>query len=240
MPNITQDTYRNKLMKQGSHLRYCRNVGGVGLGIEVMGGMLLGFVWIIGLLAGPIMRPQDCTLFLLIGSSVTLLILAAGFMMQKKRVNGYIGYYAKRNDYSPEEVGMLDRELAGDDVVLLGTRKNNSDIRTYYTITSNWIKFPLLTGCIRRIVDIAAVWFDPNPFYKGVHADAHLFMLDSRGEIMVLSMKEPFAADIINELTKRNQNIVSSRYFEFEGEKYDCQEQPEKVAALYRKHAQLG
>lgn len=240
MTNITQEKYRKKFMKQGSHLRYCRNVGGIWQGLAVMGGMLLAVVWVIGLLTGPIMRPQDCAIFLTAGSAVPLLMLVGSLLMQKKKVNGYIEYYSKKNYYTAEEVGMLDRELSGNDVVLFATRKNDSDIRSYYTNTPHWIKYPLLTGYIRRIVDIAAAWFDPKPFYKGVQADAHLFMLDSRGEIMVFSMTEPFAADIISDLTKKNKDMIASRFFEFDGEKYDCQEQPEKVAALYRKHVQMN
>lgn len=238
MAKITQETYRKKFMKQGSHLRYCRSVGGLGVGIKAIGGMLFAVVWILGLMLYPNMEPTNAIMFLSVGSAVTLLIFAAGFLLEKKKVNGYISYYSKKNQYTIEEVQALDCELSGNDVVHLGTAINSSDIRSYYTITTHWLKYPLMTGYIRRLVDIAAVWYDPEPYYKGVHADAHLFMVDSKGEVLVFPMEEPFAADIINELVKRNSYIIASRYFEFKGESYDCQEQPEQIAALYRQQVE--
>lgn len=234
MTKITQEMYHKKFMKQGSHLRYCRSIGGIGLGIEVVGGMLFAVVWLLGLMLTPNMEPANATMFLSVGSVVTLLIFVAGFLLQKKKISGYLAYYSKKNQYTIEEVQALDSELSGNDVIHLATTKNGVDLRWYYTITTHWIKYPLMTGYIRRLVDIAAVWYDPSPYYKGVHADAHLFMVDSKGEVLVFPMEESFAADIINEMVKRNSFIITSRYFEFNGENYDCQEQPEQIAALYR------
>lgn len=237
MKKISQETYRKKHMIQGSHLKYCRNVGGLGLAILVIGVMMLAVIWILGLLSRSVMDPEANNLLLTVGSAVTLLIIAGGWTLQKKRINRCIEYYAKRNQYSSEEIKMLDEELSGDEVVLLPARTDLRDIRAYYIITPHWIKYPLLTGYARRLVDIAAVWFDPKPFYKGAHATDHLFMVDSKGELSVFYMPESYAADIIRELTKRNKNLILSRYFQYQDENYDCQEQPEKVAELYRLHA---
>lgn len=233
---VKVDQQTKKSMEQdGSYLKFLRSTGGMGISLIVLGACFGGFIVVIGIAMGLIMEmPSLIAGFVGVGIAVAAVFGIPGFMVRKKRVDGYLDYFAKKSGYTVSELNELDAEFDQKEAVLFTPfNKLNKQAKLFASVfTERWANLPGIG--IARARDIAAIWWEDEPYYKGVKRGKTCFVLSRDGKVFFAGVEENHVQEITSELVKRNPKVITVRKFHYNGQNYDALDQPEEVAALYR------
>lgn len=153
------EEFRKYGMQDGSNMKRIKNTGGAGKGIMALGICLyvVGIAVFIATFMADMLF-QGMVVFLplaVIGS----LMLAGGFILQKKQENNYLGYYSRLTGYSEEELADFDRDLQTNEGMVFSTHKKLTKETCKFAgvITEHWLKAPCAPYVLIKLVDIAAV-----------------------------------------------------------------------------------
>lgn len=233
---VKADEQTKKSMEQdGSYLKFLRATGGVGITLIVVGACFGGFTAFVGVLLGLMLdTPSLIAPSVGIGVALAAVFGVSGFMMRKKRVDGYLDYFAAKSGYTVNELKELDAEFDRKEaVVFTPMNKLNKQAKLLGGIfTEHWANLPGIG--ISRVADIAALWWENEPYYKGTKRGKTCFYLTRDGKIVLAGVEENHMQEITSELVKRNPKVITMRKINYNGQNYDVLEQPEEVAALYR------
>lgn len=222
----------------GSYLKQCRSKGGGGLTLITLGAMFTIIDLFFGILLGiyiGLSSGQILVVFCVAAAFVVILIVP-GVLLHKKRIASYLDYFSRKSGYAPEQLTEFDREVLSHDSVMVNLYGSTGKKASSFNgvMTAHWCKFAANSNEIFRLVDIAAIWFDPKPFIDNQLCDPSLLLIDSRGRLTRFFAREAPAEDIIAEMSKRNPKAITVRKFIYGEQEYDAQTMPEQVAALYR------
>lgn len=232
--NVDQQT-KKSMEQDGSYLKFLRSTGGVGITLVVCGLCFGGFAAFVGILLGLMLdTPSMIPASVAVGVGLAVVFGVPGYILRKKRINGYLEHFAKESGYTVHDMSEFDAEFDRNEVVVFTAfNKLNKQAKLLAGIfTDHWVKLPGIG--ISRVCDIAAIWWEHEPYYKGTKRGKTCFFLRSNGEIVLAGVEEHHTQEITAELVKRNPRIITARMFQYDGQTYDVLEQPEEVAALYR------
>lgn len=233
---VKMDGQTKKSMKQdGSYLKFRRATGGAGIAMIVVGACLGGFIAFVGILLGLMMdTPSLIAPSVGIGIALAAVLGVPGYIIRKKRIDGYLDYFAVKSGYTVNELKELDAEFDQNEAVLFTPiNKLNKQAKQFGGIfTDHWVNLPGVG--ISRAADIAALWWENEPYYKGMKRGKTCFFLTSEGKIALAGLEEGHMQEIASELVKRNPKVITMRKINYNGQAYDALEQPGEVAALYR------
>lgn len=235
------DKLKSSLIRDKSHLKYTRSYGGAGAGLMALGSMLI----VMGVLIGAMIIMMDMTfqgIVIAVGSGIVGCIpFVIGFFMKTKRTNSYMDYYVEKSGYSREMLEEFDREFAEGGVVMLTPSRTLTTVgkREAALVTDHWLKMPyMLPLCysgLHRVEDMAAVFYEKKPRINGRTYDPLLFTVTRDGVMYYCkSPSSEFSEALIQEMTRRNPGIITTRNITVDGTDYDCVTQPKEVAALFR------
>lgn len=224
--------------KDGSYLKRCRNKGGGGLALITIGAMLAAIDLFFGVLLSIYIGLSSEQMLVLFCAAVAFVVIfiVPGVLLHKKRVASYLEYFSKKSGYTPEQLTEFDREVSSPGAILVSPYESTGKKANNFNgvMTTHWCKFAANSNEIIRLVDIAAIWFDPKPYIDNHLYDPCLWLIDSQGHMTRLFAKEAPAKDIIAEIAKRNPKTITARKFAYGEQEYDAQNMPKQVAALYR------
>ncbi|MBT9780124.1 hypothetical protein GPL15_27035 [Clostridium sp. MCC353] len=231
---------KKEVSRDGSHLKYTRTKGGAGAGMIAAG---VCFIVIGIMLVAALSTISDMTaLMILLAGSVVLglLFIVPGIFLNKRFQAGYMKYYVKKSGYSEEELNNFEREFQTGEALLINPAKKLTKQSKFESgiITRNWIKMPYMMPLkysgIYRTVDIAAAFYEKKPVVNGEPLNPTLFIVDSRGDGVTMTMDETTGNEVIQEIAKRNPKTVTVRRFTYNGRNYDSLYNYQEVAELYR------
>lgn len=233
---VRVDEQTKKSMEQdGSYLKFLRATGGMGITLIVVGACLGGFTAFVGVLLG-LMLDTPSMIAPSVGIGVVLAVVfgVPGYMVRKKRVDGYLDYFVAKSGYTANELKELDAEFDRKEAVIFTPmNKLNKQAKLFAGIfTEHWANLPGFG--ISRVEDVAALWWENEPYYKGAKRGKTCFYLTRDGKIVLAGVEEDHTQEITSELVKRNPKVITARKINYNGQVYDALEQPEEVAALYR------
>lgn len=233
------EKFRKCCFMDGSLLKKCHSIGGLGAGLIAVGAMLIGIGALFAVMGVVGAQSTEDEWILQMGFIVfgvmdvaAILFLAGGMALKKKRIAKYMEYFVKKSGYNREALESFERESQGPEAkYFLGTGKLQSNSALECGVsTENWLKVGVF---ITRMKDIAAIFYDKKPYYKGNRLDASIFVIRTDGELYHKGCKEEYAQTIIEEVAAHNPAVITMRKIMVQGEPLDCLQQHEKVAALY-------
>lgn len=238
---VTMDErLRKKITKDGSHLKYTRTIGGIGMGLIAVGMCL----FVISVLTGSFLIHFFGLKVLFFSMGIGLvfcgIFMIPGILLRKKKMNHYLNYYIKKSNYTEAQLQSFEQEFQNPAALFINpySRLNNAAKMHCGILTEHWIKLPYMTPVIYsgiyRLVDIAAMWFEEKPYVNGNLLKPSMFVIDSVGRTIHYAMKKDCATELIKEMAKRNRNLITVRRFSVDNQEYDAFKEPKKVAELYR------
>lgn len=234
------EKFKKRCFYEGSLLKKSRSIGGIGAGLIAVGGMSIG-IGVIFAVMGVVSANSTGEDWLLKMSLTVCAVLAVaavpfiagGMVLRKRRIAGYMDYFVKKTGYTREELERFERESQGPGAkyfLYTGRFQNNSALFCGFS-TENWLKMGFFLVQMR---DIAAIFHEKQPFYKGNRLDDSIFLVRTDGELYHMNLKEKMAQVIIDEVREHNPAVITTRKILVQGQPVDCLQQHEAAAELYR------
>lgn len=225
-----------KLMKKGkgSILKAIRIDKGGGKGLIAGAIVLLIFtlpVTIIGLLADA----GDLVSILI--SVPGILMLVIGIILKNKRTASWLSYYQEQTGFAETELLQADRELASPSTTIVTCRFPNTTKDSYVAgfFTEHYVLINGVSPYLRRLEDIIAVAFSDS---TDIWCMAFLTVRDSEALAVNLvtdtARKETLAKEIMQELSRRNPNILCGQEIVCDGRLYILERDGAQILRLYQ------
>lgn len=241
MIHIVDEKLREKMTKDGSHLKQTRAIGGAGAGMIAAGICFAGigvlFAIMMGManmLSGGLMLGGICI-------AIGAILGIPGYYLKKKRVGSCMAYYTKKSGYTEAALKEFDAEFQNGEVILISNKKklDKRGIIEAGVLTKHWCKFPFMMpmsySAIYHVDDIVAMWYqDTYVQIEGVDIMGALVMLDCHGKLTGQPCNKAMTQDLIEQIAKRNPKIITTRKFVYENMNYDVISQSKEVVALYK------
>lgn len=198
-----------------------------------------------GLIAGGIALLVAALLTSILGGLIffgvaALLLLAIGILLKNKRAASWISYYQENTGYSESELLQIDRELASPSVTLVitsGTATNNC-IACFFT--EHYMVMNSVYPYVRRLEDFIAVAFSDS---TDIWSMASLTRQDKETKSVGLftdsAGKAALCSEIIQELYRRNPNILCGQAIGCEGRCYILERDGAEILRLYQEGRKL-
>lgn len=234
---------KKKLMKDGSHLKKIRSLGGGGAALIATGIMLIVICWMIAAAMMPISKSIAPTLILgAAGTIAGLLFVLLGEGSKRKRVSNAYSYFTKKSGYTETQLKEFDQEFQDGPTLFISPSKklDKVTLRDGAVFTKHWVKLPYMNPIIYsglyRTDDVAAVWYENEPFYYGVQRhDPSVITINIQGELKMSCLKREAADEFIDEVLERNPNAVRYRTFATQaGHAVDALSNPKAAAKAYQ------
>lgn len=239
----TESKHYQKLMKKGkgSILKAIRIDKGAGNGL-IAGGI---FFVIVALLFGvPLMLVNiKVALFSAAGFGVpALLLFAIGIPLKHKREASWLSYYQETTGYSESELLQIDRELASPSVTFVLCRIPNTTKTDYIAcfFTEHYMVMNTMEPYARRLEDfIAAAFSDSTDIWVMVSLTKQDKETKSLDLFTDTSRKAALCNEIIQELYRRNPNMICGQEIVCEGRHYILERDGAELLRLYREGRKL-
>lgn len=198
-----------------------------------------------GLIAGGLVLLAAALVFSLFGGLIffgvpALLLLAIGILLKYKREASWISYYQEKTGYSESELLQIDRELASPSVTLVITSgaATNNCIACFFT--EHYMVMNGLYPYVRRLEDFIAVAFSDS---TDIWSMASLTKQDKETRAVGLftdsAKKADLCSEIIQELYRRNPNILCGQAIVCEGRHYILERDGAEILRLYQEGRRL-
>ncbi len=228
--------------KDGSLLKKIRSIGGGGAALAAIGGMFI-FINLIAIFAMVATQNHTGEKFLDAGMLMRLLspiiiwliLIFLGMSMTNKRANKYISYFLKKSNYTEAQLQEFDKEVlepSSSYYVINSKKLVRNSVLFSIVVTRNWLKAVGIPPI--RLEDIAAMFFEERITYKNQRWDDSLFILLSSGELTRYTYVHAQSKAAIEQVVNRNPYTINARHIQVGDQTYDCVNQPEEVAELYR------
>ncbi|MCM1536806.1 MAG: hypothetical protein NC254_00210 [bacterium] len=229
--------YRRLLKKgKGNILKAIRIDKGGGKGLIAGAISLLVFTLpatIIGLLTDSGILASFLSILL---SLPGLLMLVIGIVLKNKRASSWSSYYKEQTGFSETELPAVERELASPSTIVV-TCKNMSVKNNYLAafFTEHYILINNLCPYLRRVEDIIAAAFSDSTdswhmvFLSTMDTDTHVVGLFTDS-----MWKESLAKEIMQELSRRNPNILCGQEIVCDGRLYILERDGAQILRLYQ------
>lgn len=222
--------YRKLMEKgKGSILRALRVDKGGGKGLIAGGIALLAAALLLSMFGG-----------LIIFGIPALILLAVGILLKHKRDASWLSYYQERTGYSESELLQIDRELASPSAVLVITsdKSTNNNIACFFT--EHYMITNGMSPYVRRLEDFIAVAFSDS---TDIWSMASLTKQDEETQSVGLftdtAEKAALCNEIIQELHRRNPDVLCSPVIDCEGRRYILERDGAEILRLYREGRKL-
>ncbi len=222
--------YQSLLKKgKGSILRAIRTDKGGGKGLIAGGLVLLAAALLLSMFGG-----------LIIFGIPALLLLAIGIPLKRKRDASWISYYQEQTGYSEGELLQIDRELASPSVMLViapGAATNNP-IACFFT--EHYMVMNGVSPYVRRLEDFIAVAFsDSTDIWSMSSLTKQDKETQSIGLFTDTAKKAALCNAIMQELHRRDPNILCGQAIACEGKRYILERDGAEILRLYREGRKL-
>ncbi len=227
--------YKN-MMKKGNEsiLKSIRSSVGAGKGMIAGGIVLLVFTLPITIL-GLIANAGAVTSILLSVPGVLLVVF--GILMKRKRTASWMSYYQEQTGYSEGELQQIDRELASPSVTIVTCRTPNAAVDNHIAcfFTEHYMVMNGVYPYVRRLEDIIAVAFSDS---TDTWCLVSLTKLDK--ETMAIGLftetqrKETLCREIMQELCRRNPDILCGQEIVCDGKLYILERDGAQILRLYQ------
>lgn len=198
-----------------------------------------------GLIAGGIVLLAAALLFSIFGGLIffgvpALLLLAIGIPLKYKRSASWLSYYQEKTGYSESELLQIDSELASPSVTLVinsGSATNNC-IACFFT--EHYMVINGVYPYVRRLEDFIAVAFSDS---TDIWSMSSLTKQDKETKSVGLfadsAQKAGLCNEIIQELYRRNPNILCGQVIVCEGRNYILERDGAEILRLYQEGRRL-
>ncbi len=220
-----------KLMKKGkgSILKAIRIDKGGGKGLIVGGIILLVAALVFSLFGG-----------LIFFGIPALCCFAIGIPLKHKREASYISYYQEKTGFSESELLQIDHELASPAVTLVlasGAATNNC-IACFFT--EHYMVVNGVYPYVRRLEDFIAVAFsDSTDIWSMSSLTKQDKETQSVGLFTDTAHKAALCNEMIQELYRRNPNILCGQVITCEGRNYILERDGAEILRLYQEGRKL-
>lgn len=215
-------------------LQFLRNSVGAGKGLIAGGIILLVFtlpITVIGLIA----EAGAVTSILL--SVPGILMIVFGIRMKRKRSSSWLSYYQEQTGFSEGELSEVNRELASPSVSIVTCRTPNAakDNQIACFVTENYMVMTGLEPYVRRLEDIIAVAFsDSTDIWCMVVLTKSDKETTRVGLFTDTNRKPTLCHEIMQELCRRNPNILCGQEIACDGRLYILERDGAELLRLYR------
>ncbi len=217
--------YQNLLKEgKGSILKAIRTDKGAGKGLIAGGIFLLVAGLLLSMFGGLI-------LFGIPG----LLLIAIGIPLKRKRDASWISYYQEQTGYSEGELLQIDRELASPSVKLVIT--SNSAAKNYIAcfFTEHYMLMNGVYPYVRRLEDFIAVAFsDSTEIWSMASLTKRDKETQSIGLFTDTAKKAALCREIMQELYRRNPNVLCGQVIACEGRRYILERDGAEILRFYQ------
>lgn len=227
-------SYQKMIQKgEGSILKAIRTGKGAGVGLIAGGICLLVFALLIAVPSMVMGEFFVAVISLLPG----LLMIVFGIHLKHKRESNWLSYYQKETGFTEMELRQLDRELTSPSVRLVVCRQPNAATESFIAcfITENYMVMNGVYPYIRRLEDIIAVAFSDS---TDIWSMASLTKQDKEtltvGLFTSTDRKAALCREIMQELYRRNANILCGQEIMCEGRYYILERDGATLLRLYR------
>ncbi|MCM1104748.1 MAG: hypothetical protein NC409_11670 [Clostridium sp.] len=232
----TDNKLYQKLMKKGkgSILKAIRIDKGGGMGLIAGAIVLLIFtlpVTVICLLA------DAGDLISILISAPGLFMLVIGIILKNKRTASWLSYYQEQTGFAETELLQVDRELALPSTTIVTCRFPNTTKDSYVAgfFTEHYVLINGVYPYLRRLEDIIAVAFSDS---TDNWCMAFLTVRDSAALAVNLvtatARKETLAKEIMQELSRRNPNILCGQEIVCDDKLYILERDGAQILRLYK------
>lgn len=246
----SSDKAYKKLLKSGSVLKGLRKRMGGGLGCIVGGLILVGtglLLYFMFRLIG--MAHQDGLLFLGFFGILGLPLVLIGIIFHNRRVRMYLSFYQKAAGFSETELHRVEEELASPDVYITAIRRTGAGKKDRFVSCIITDSYLVTDNYIRRIDDLfLAAFTDTTPAWwiqlltrNGSTPVFGIIVLSKAdddayfiGFNTVLESKEEICTDIIDELHRRNPEMLRTVRLLCDGREFNLLKDCKEVLRLYR------
>lgn len=233
-------SYQKMIQKgEGSILKAIRTGKGAGVGLIAGGICLLVFALLIAIPSIIMGEIIVAVISLLPG----LLMIVFGIRLKHRRESDWLSYYKKETGFTEMELRQLDRELASSSVRLVICRQPNTTTDSFIAcfITENYMVMNGVYPYIRRLEDIIAVAFSDS---TDIWSMAILTKQDKEtltvGLFTSTDRKATLCREIMQELYRRNPNILCGQEIVCEGQYYILERDGAILLRLYREGRMLS
>jgi len=222
--------YQNLMKKgKGSILKAIRIDKGGGKGLIVGGIVLLVAALLLSFLGG-----------LIFFGIPALILLAIGIPLKCKRSASWISYYQEKTGYSESELLQIDRELASPSVTLVTTSSAAANNCIACFFTEHYMVMNGVEPYVRRLEDFIAVAFsDSTDIWKMSSLTKQDRETMSVGLFTDTAKKAALCNEIIQELYRRNPNVLCGQEIVCEGRHYILERDGAVILRLYQEGRRL-
>lgn len=232
----TEHKLYQKMMKKGkdSILKSIRIDKGGGKGLIAGAIVLLIFTLPISILF--LLSDPDFVMAAVI-SAPGLLLLILGIVLKNKRTASWISYYQEQTGFSEGELQQVDRELASPSTTIVTCRFPNTTKDCYIAgfFTEHYVVINGVSPYVRRLEDIIAAAFSDS---TDIWCMAFLTAQDEEALAVNLvtdtQRKETLANEIMQELHRRNPNILCGQEIVCDGKLYILERDGAQILRLYQ------
>lgn len=222
--------------KDGSYLKKIRSIGGGSAALTAAGFLIAGICALLIAATKDVVTAEGLTLFAAVAAGSALLAII-GIFMRRRRIRTYLEYFSKKSGYTPDQLKEFEREVLEPDscydTVSRKLAKNSAAFS--WVLTEHWFK--QMDHIPIRIEDMAAAFYMNGITYKKIQYGKSIFFVLKDGTIHDVynwQYDKEGTARIVEELRKRNPLLIPAKSVRAGEEVYNCLEQPERVAELYR------
>lgn len=233
MTASTEHKLYQKMLKKGkgSILKAIRIDKGAGKGLIAGGFILLGAAVLLSFFGG-----------LIIFGIPALILFAIGICLSRKREASWISYYQEASGFSESEVLQLDRELASPNITLVICKSPGAAMDNFIAcfFTEHYMVVNGVYPYVRRLEDFIAAAFSDS---TDIWSMSSLTTQDKETKPVLLftdtSKKAALCAEMIQELRRRNPNVLCGQMIACEGRRYILERDGAEILRLYHEGRRL-
>ncbi len=229
---IPDQELKQKMMKDGSVLKYMRTAGGAGIGL--IAGSIVFFVT--GALLALFLPPLG-----LLIAAPGILMLVPGVILRIRQLKNWKKDYMKKTGLTEQELANVEEEFMAPGTVMFAfnNSKKPGDLRTAGFVTEHYVRMPMAWINLFRLDEVVACFF-----VKGMGSslgfDRALVLYDEKsapgeGYIAKDSCDAKCGQEIVDAIVSRNPFIISAHRFIYEGRQYDALLGQPDVIALHNR-----
>ena len=233
MTASTEHKLYQKMMKTGKGriVKAIRIDKGAGKGLIAGGFILLGAALLFSFFGG-----------LIFFGIPALLLFAIGIFLKRKREASWISYYQEESGYSESELLQMDRELASPAVTLVICRTPGAATDNFIAcfFTEHYMVMNGVSPYVRRLEDfIAAAFSDSTDIWSMSSLTKQDKETKSIGLFADTAKKAALCSEIIQELHRRNPNVLCGQVIVCEGRRYILERDGAEILRLYQEGRKL-
>lgn len=234
-----------KLLKtgDGSILKAIRMDKGAGKGLIAGGIVFLVFGLILGIPAAIFAKSHLAGLGVLgILLLPAILMIIPGIILKNRRNANWLSYYQEKYSFTESELLRADRELASPSVKLVLCKSPNTvkENYIYCFFTENYVLINGVYPYLKRLEDFIAVAFSDS-------TDQWCLVSLTKQDEYTMAIplftdtnnKPPLCREVMQELCRRNPDILCGQQIACEGKAYILERDGEQLVRLYKEGRRL-